>query len=425
VDNDLAKDNLRNVRLHKIHTITGQLSIVAISIVTFYAILFYFMHIPLLANFSIVASVMAISSRYAWSRGNLNYARFSLILIGNGFVFVLCGSLGRQSGIYLLYFPLSCAILILYNLRQYIYIIVSMAITFLCLIILEIYDYSIFQITMPEASILNLMRGISVFAALIVSLVCVFSMQFAADKAENTLAQAQEELKRYAQKMESKNKELEQFSYIASHDLNEPLRTVTSLVDLLNERYSNELDNTAKKSLNFITGAVSRMSQLIKGLLDYGRLGQNAEIKLVDLNLIVHTVCADLASSINNASAKINVGNLPTLNVYETEIRVLFQNLVSNAIKFRNPGEIPEINILAEKQNGIWTFAVKDNGIGIDAEHKDKIFIIFQRLNDRSDYEGTGIGLAHCKKIIDLHNGNIWVDSVPGEGSTFYFTLNI
>jgi len=141
---------------------------------------------------------------------------FSLILIGNMFVFVLCGSLGRQSGVNFLYFPLSCAILILYSLKSYGYIIISLAITFTCLIILEIFDYSIFEVPRANSTFLNFMQSVSIFAALIISLVCVFSMQFAGNKAENTLSKAQEELKKYAQKMESKNKELEQFSYIAS-----------------------------------------------------------------------------------------------------------------------------------------------------------------------------------------------------------------
>jgi len=166
------------------------------------------------------------------------------------------------------------------------------------------------------------------------------------------------------------------------------------------------------------------MKELISGLLDYGSLGKSAEIKEIDCNKIVKTVYEDLNFLITSTNTKIEVGELPILLGYETEIRLLFQNLIANAIKFKKPNLDPDIIISAEKNNSLWNFKVKDNGIGIDPDYKEKIFNIFQRLHRSDEFEGTGIGLAHCRKIVELHNGEIGVVSQLGEGSTFHFSIN-
>ena len=159
-------------------------------------------------------------------------------------------------------------------------------------------------------------------------------------------------------------------------------------------------------------------------MLDYSRLGQSAEIKEIDCNKLVHNVCDDLSYLIESSNAKIHVAELPTLRGYETELRLLFQNLIANAIKFRKPNVEPEISITVEKYKKKWKFEVKDNGIGIDHDYFQKIFNIFQRLHRSSEYDGTGIGLAHCRKIVELHNGEIGVESELDKGSTFYFIIN-
>lgn len=224
--------------------------------------------------------------------------------------------------------------------------------------------------------------------------------------------------------VQSKNKELEQFAYIASHDLQEPLRTVKSFTELLSEDYTDKLDDTGKKFVSTITDATSRMSDLIKGLLDYSRIGTKREISLVDCNKVLADIKADLAATITEAEAKISVDSeLPSVWSNPSELRMLFQNLLSNALKFHKAGIAPEINITAKRFDSFYQFAIQDNGIGIDDKHKDKIFIIFQRLHNRKEFQGTGIGLAHCRKIVEIHGGRIWCDSKIGEGSTFYFTL--
>jgi PAS domain S-box-containing protein len=235
---------------------------------------------------------------------------------------------------------------------------------------------------------------------------------------------AEEARKLYTTKLELKNKELEQYSYIASHDLQEPLNTVINFIELLSLDLADKLDNKTKKSLQFITEASYRMKELIVGLLAYSRLGQNPNAKLIDTNLLVESVLNDLHSAINKANACVTLSNLPTLIGYETELRLLFQNLISNAVKFRKSDTAPEISISATKENRIWNFTIKDNGIGIAPQNKDKVFIIFQRLHSNKQYKGTGIGLAHCRKIVELHNGKISVESELGQGSTFHFSIN-
>lgn len=236
---------------------------------------------------------------------------------------------------------------------------------------------------------------------------------------------AEEALIRHTQEIEAKNKELEQYTYIASHDLQEPLRTVMNFVELLNVEYKDQLDDNGQIYLNFISQATGRMSSLIKGLLDYSRIGMTKELTLIDCNLLVKNILNDLKYSIEDSGAQIHIDHLPEIKGYETELRSLFQNLISNGIKFRKKSETPKIAISAQLKKDYWEFSVSDNGIGIDDKYLNKIFIIFQRLHSRADYDGTGIGLAHCKKIVELHKGKIWVSSKPDVGSTFYFTISI
>ena len=219
------------------------------------------------------------------------------------------------------------------------------------------------------------------------------------------------------------NKELEQFSYIASHDLQEPLRTVSNYMKVFEEVYLEQLDDNARKYLNSVNNATRRMSMLIKSLLDFSRLGRNTTLTEVDCKKLIYDVIADLDIMIKTSNAAIEVTEMPRLNVYEIEIRQLFQNLISNAIKFRRKDTQLEIRISSEKINEKWKFSISDNGIGIDPVHFERVFDIFQRLSTNEKYEGNGIGLANCKKIVQLHQGKIWVESNPVQGSTFHFTI--
>ena len=236
------------------------------------------------------------------------------------------------------------------------------------------------------------------------------------------LKQAETMMRKYAQ-LEAKNIEMEQFTFIASHDLLQPLQTIKSFVGLLDEEYRDKLDDTAEKYIGFIAGSTGRMIDLVKGLLDYSRLGRERKLESVDCNTLVKDILDDLALQVTESKAEINITHLPKLNVYALEFKQLLQNLITNAIKFRRPDVSPRINISAKKVQNKWTFEVSDNGIGISDKNKELIFVLFQRLHDRHEYEGIGIGLANCKKIVELHNGTIWVESTPGKGSSFYFTI--
>jgi len=245
---------------------------------------------------------------------------------------------------------------------------------------------------------------------------------------ENEIKEAnlslEQKVKQRTAELEIKNKELEQFAYVASHDLQEPLRTTSSFVELLRKQYYNKIDENADRYINYVVQASDRMKTLIKDLLDYSRIGRGNESRQVDCNVLVQEVLADLHNVIVENGVYIKTSPLPMLySAYATELKSLFQNLVSNSIKFRKPGITPVIHIDAKQTNGFWQFSVKDNGIGIEDQYLERIFVIFQRLHNRSTYDGSGIGLAHSKKIAELHGGKIWVQSEPGVGSTFYFTI--
>lgn len=243
-------------------------------------------------------------------------------------------------------------------------------------------------------------------------------------KSNEELAEKNEAIEAQAKELAIQNEEMEQFAYVASHDLQEPLNTITSIANLVEK---DQLDEMGKKSLQFIVDSTDRMRQLIRGLLEYSQLGRDIEFAPVDFNVTVYNVQANLGKIIEDTNAVIHVGKLPVLQAHETEIALLFQNLISNALKFRREGVDPIINIKAKEVTGDgkhkWRFEVKDNGIGIAPEYQEKIFAIFQRLHSKSKYEGAGIGLAHCWKIVELHGGTLWVESELGKGSTFFFTI--
>ncbi len=231
------------------------------------------------------------------------------------------------------------------------------------------------------------------------------------------------QLKHALIQLERSNRDLEQFAYVASHDLQEPLRMIVSYVQLLERRYREKFDENAKDFMGFITEGTQRMQLLIRDLLEFSRVtSQSKEFEIIDLNEILKIVLKNLKIAIEENNVKIQYSNLPDVLGDNTQLIQLFQNLIYNAIKFKKDAH-PEIEVSAVHNESNWLISVKDNGIGIADEYKEKIFIIFQRLHDRGKYQGTGIGLAVCKRIVERHGGKIWVESELGKGSTFYFTL--
>ncbi|MCU7492623.1 MAG: ATP-binding protein [Bacteroidota bacterium] len=233
----------------------------------------------------------------------------------------------------------------------------------------------------------------------------------------------QEKLQHTLLELERSNKELEQFAYIASHDLQEPMRMVASFTQLLAARYQGKLDEKADEYIAFALEGARRMQTLIRDLLKYARVTSRLKpFELLDCNEILYDVLSDLQLVIGESSAEITSDTLPVIMGDITQIRQLLQNLISNAIKFRGANK-PEIHISAVRGQKDWTFSIRDNGIGIDPQFHERIFLLFQRLHEREKYPGTGIGLALCKKIIELHGGRIWLESEPGRGTTFYFSI--
>ncbi len=236
---------------------------------------------------------------------------------------------------------------------------------------------------------------------------------------------AEQELARKVEELARSNRDLEQFAYVASHDLQEPLRMVATYTQLLGERYKGKLDEKADKYIAYAVDGALRMQTLINDLLVYSRVGRNrAEPEQVSCAGIVQRAARNLEATINESGAVLDCRDLPELYVKAAPLVQVFQNLISNAVKFRGP-EPPRIGISAHRQGEQWVFEVSDNGIGIAPEHAEDIFVIFKRLHTRAEYPGSGIGLAICKKIIEQMGGSIWVESQPGQGATFKFTLPV
>jgi signal transduction histidine kinase len=235
-------------------------------------------------------------------------------------------------------------------------------------------------------------------------------------RAESALLKSNQELAR-------SNAELEQFAYVASHDLQAPLATIASYAQLLEKRYKDQLDSQAIKFITNIVQGCTRMQTLIDDLLEYSRVGRSQKpFELADCNHVVQQAIANLQGAIRNAQAVVTYSELPEVMGDISQLVQLFQNLLGNAIKYRHDAP-PTVYITASQHEENWLFSVSDNGIGIAPQHQERIFQIFQRLHTQREYSGTGIGLAICQKIVERHGGSMWVESEPGQGSTFHFTL--
>jgi PAS domain S-box-containing protein len=244
-------------------------------------------------------------------------------------------------------------------------------------------------------------------------------------RAEVEMAEQARKIEAAAKELERSNKELEQFAYVASHDLQEPLRMVASYCQMLAKRYKGKLDSDADDFINFAVDGAKRMQELINDLLAYSRAGQKRrEFAPTNCNSVVEATCQGLKAAVDEAGATVDVELLPTVMADSIQLGQVFQNLIGNALKFRGE-RAPVVRVRAERRTDDWLFSIADNGIGMAPEHSERIFLIFQRLHNHSQYPGTGIGLAVVKKIIERHGGRIWVESTPGTGSTFLFTLPI
>ncbi|HVV02563.1 MAG TPA: ATP-binding protein [Puia sp.] len=242
-------------------------------------------------------------------------------------------------------------------------------------------------------------------------------------RSEELKRQLNADLQKRALELAASNAELERFAYIASHDLQEPLRMVSSFLQLLQKKYYGHLDEKANQYIRYAVDGAERMKALILDLLEYSRVGTGkGAFEPVNMCEVVKGVGDVFREKVIASRGQIDIGEMPVVMGDKVQLMQLMQNLISNALKYHG-GDPPHVEIRAKEVSRGWQFSVKDNGIGIDPQFFDKIFIIFQRLHNKSDYSGTGIGLAICKKIVERHGGRIWVDSSPGAGSTFHFTI--
>lgn len=224
--------------------------------------------------------------------------------------------------------------------------------------------------------------------------------------------------------LDHSNNTLEQFAYVASHHLQEPLRMVSSYLQLIEKRCPDKLDNESKEFIGFALEGSQRMKQLILNLLEYVDISTHPkEQAVINSETALKLALSKLESAIAQTKAQVTYDALPTVIANESQLQCLFQNLIGNAIKYKDKNTTPKVHISAQKTSSAWDFSVQDNGIGISKEYFDKIFLIFQRLHGNNEYPGTGIGLSICQKIIQHHGGKIWVESEPGKGSNFQFTL--
>lgn len=238
------------------------------------------------------------------------------------------------------------------------------------------------------------------------------------------LKNVEKHLRDVIEKLQRSNDELQMFAYVASHDLQEPLRMVASYVQLLEKRFKGQLGDDADKYIAYAVDGALRMRSLINDLLAYSRVDSHGKPpELVEPRPIVETALRDLTASIDDTGAVVEIGDLPAVEADSSQLRQLFQNLIGNAIKFHRTGAHPRVRVFGERRPGECVFAVQDDGIGIDPQYFDRIFRPFQRLHGRTEYAGTGIGLSISKKIVERHGGRIWVDSQPDQGATFFFSL--
>lgn len=223
--------------------------------------------------------------------------------------------------------------------------------------------------------------------------------------------------------LSSQNRELMQLNYLVSHDLQAPLRTIRGFAELLLEDHSAELGDDGHEHLRRIANAGARLQGVVAGILRHGRIGKDAEPEEVDLGILVDDVRSDLQETLESRGGAVEIGDLPTITGLPSPLRTLFQNLIENGLKYSRFGVPPQVQVSAEDIDGTWHFAVRDNGQGIEPRFQKRVFDMFERLHRQDEVEGNGLGLAHCEKVVGLHGGRIWLESTPGEGTTFYFTL--
>lgn len=367
------------------------------------------------------------------------YLTARVLLIGSLNVVLCMYALffGREANLHFLYVVFATVPFLLFSLRQFVFIIPSWVLSFICFCIVR---FSLLHIPLSANKESQTVISISMIALTFVWLTLNFYYlkRANASMSRSLIEQNTELLKeierrkateanmlKYIKDVEEKDRELKQLTHIAAHDLQEPLRTITSYTQLLQRQVDVEHNPAGETYMQFITEATHRLKKLMSDLLDYYDVTALSHTEKVNCTSLLKDIEEGMNSYIAQHHAVITYNDLPEVNANRQYFKILFGNLITNGIKFQKKGEMPVINISAEQSDNYWKFSVKDNGIGIQEKYFDKIFLIFQRLHNYNEYEGTGIGLALCQKIVELHGGKLWVESEEGKGSVFYFTLPV
>ncbi len=367
----------------------------------------------------------------------------SLEITGNfiaaGWFLVLVPAILKTGGLYsdnMLWLALAPAIAVLFSERRWGFVWAGVLTVFsLVLLVLHLQDDMAFKEQLMRFTPGYYFLSFTLFFAVLLGIVYIFETGQALiiDKLQeqkDLLAKHQmhikkqmDELRAAQRKIEETNKQLEQFAYAASHDLKEPLRMIGMYTQLIERQLQGQLTDDTKEFMRYVREGVGRMQRMLDDLLQYSRTGRHSDMQENDLNELLFVVLSNLTVAMKESGAAISSNLLPVVHGSTTELIQLFQNLLSNALKFRKPGVAPEIRITASEEGGHYLFAVSDNGIGIPEGQQSRVFDIFERLHAQSDYEGSGIGLATVRKIVANLGGKIWVQSKEGEGTTFYFTI--
>jgi signal transduction histidine kinase len=357
-----------------------------------------------------------------WGYNSL--ARHAYLITVNGFVLINSCMIGYQSKVHEFFYISYIVPFLLFSVKDYKNIVIG--------VVVAILFFNLYFILYPYFESYNLdlnsqqtIYRINLWMKFVLFGVAIYILSYYNHISERQLEEANAKLTSKASELKRSNEDLEQFASIISHDLKAPVSNISSFMQLLQRRYASTLDKDANEFINLSKKSADRMAKQIEDLLSYSKMGRNLPTAtLVDLNEVIKTIKIELGGKVLEKNAKITqIASLPTITkVHTSMIHHIFQNLVANGIKF-NTNVAPEVVIDYQIQGSNYVFEVRDNGIGIDAAYKDKLFQMFKRLHSNEEFEGTGIGLAVCKKIVDFYGGDIWFDSKPGMGTSFFFTL--
>jgi len=378
----------------------------------------------MLAAIEFVDAMMVASALWFAHKGRFNASKFILIGVVNVFIYINACYIGHNANIQHFYVLINIVPFLVFRLNQYREILASMAMTIGSFLVYQL-TYSYWVPYNLPADVQSGTNTIGMWLDFVLFAVGIYLLAKNNFDIEEQLAESYTTLQVQAAELKRSNEDLEQFGYIVSHDLRVPLRNIISFMGLLEKRHQQDLSTDGKEFIQHSVNGAKRMERLIEDMLAYSKMGRNLPApQAVDVNEVLNIICFEMREKTQAAGQRITIaGKMPVVpNVHSSMVYHVLQNLITNGLKFNKTAQ-PEVTVAVSEQELHYVFSVTDNGIGIPAEHKNKLFQMFRRLHTEAEFQGTGIGLAICKKIVNFYNGEIWLESEPGNGTTFYFTL--